>query len=258
MKPLYSLLMITVFSLMIESCAKEEENKTTTVTPLNCQLISKQVGSEKMVYEYVNGNIKTISGYLSVSPNPVEVYTYTYNGQTITYTNKSGREKGTITLDDKGNALSHDITFYSGQDTSEATSMTLQGFTYDNAGYLIKMSRTLASSSGNSSSSRVYEWKDGNLYSTKLISSIGDTLSKDVYTYYTDKQNTFADFFRKTKFTGNQSKNLLKEITDHSNASPQVIETYTYQFDEKGLPVKTIINRMGNVTEETNAFQCSN
>ena len=260
MKTHYTLIMIAAFSFLTKSCKKkEDENKTAGVIASNCLLISKQLGSAKMVYDYFdNGNIKTISGFYTGSTDPDVVLTYSYDANTITYTNESGREKGTITLNDKGNAVSHEVTYYMGQDPTQATSMTSEELNYDPSGYLIKMSRTISSSSGTTSSSRIYEWKNGNLYSIKLVSNAGDTSSKEVYTYYTDKMNAFADFDRKTKFTGNQSKNLLKDITDHSTVTPQVIATYTYQFDEKGLPTKTVMNSMGNATEEMYTFRCGN
>ena len=260
MKTRYTLMLIAAFSFLTKSCTKkEDENKKASVFNSNCLLISKQVGSAKMVYDYFDkGNIKTISGFYTGSTDPDVVYSYTYNANTITYTNESGREKGTITLNDKGNAVSHDITYYSGQDPTQATSMKSEEHTYDASGYLIKMSRTISSSSGTTSSSRIYEWKNGNLYSTKLVSNAGDTTSKEVYTYYIDKMNAFADFDSKTKFTGFQSNNLLKEIIDHSSATPEVIATYSYQFDEKGFPTKTVMNSMGNVTEEMYTFRCGN
>lgn len=252
------LLVVSLFTFI--SCSKDDDSATpnTTVTDLTgCKVLSMTNDNYKTVYAYnSNGSINTITEYYTSDPTtPVEVYTYTHSSGTITYTNKSGREQGSYTINANGRVTTSNITYYNGPDPTTATSGLMTSYEYNASGYLTKRTVTSASASGSFTTTYTYIWTNGNISNEISVSQSGST-SNTAYTYYTDKSNAFSSLTSLTEFTGPDSKNLVKASSDLSSGSLQ--ESYTYEFDANGKPIKTIVtdNSTSNTYNITSTFDC--
>jgi len=107
-------------------------------------------------------------------------------------------------------------------------------YQYDNSGYRIKEISNSYSPNPVSSSINNYSYTNGNLSSIEG----GGFLRK--YEYYTDKENTLSNESYGNKFTGRDSKNLLKKETDLTLGMAMYTYTisYEYEFDKDNYPVK--------------------
>lgn len=250
------LLLVSLFTII--SCSKDNDSATPTsnVTDLTgCKVLSITNDNYQTVYAYnSNGSINTITEYYTTDPTtPVEVYTYTHASGTITYTNKSGREKGSYTINATGKVTSSNITYYNGPDPTTATSGVMTSYEYNANGNLTKRTVTSASSSGSFTTTYTYIWADGNITNEISVSQSGGT-SNTSYTYYTDKSNAFSSLTSLTEFTGPDSKNLIK--TSSNSITGSLNESYTYEFDAGGKPIKTIVTDNSNTYNISATFQC--
>lgn len=249
-------LIIGLFSIL--SCSKDDDNSTpsSTATDLTgCKVISITNDNYKTVYAYnTNGTIKNITEYYtSDTTSPVEIYTYTHNSGTITYVNKSGRERGNYTINAVGKVTSSTINYYNGQDPTVATSGVMTSYEYDANGYLNRRILTSASASGSSTTTYSYIWMNGNIANEISVNQGGST-SNTAYTYYTDKSNAFSSLTSLTEFTGPDSKNLVKSTTNAITGS--AMDSYSYEFDASGKPVKTTVTDNSNTYTFTSIFMC--
>ncbi|MBP9690418.1 MAG: hypothetical protein KBE91_12445 [Bacteroidia bacterium] len=249
-------LIIGLFATL--SCSKEEDNATpnSSATDLTgCKVISMTNENYKIVYAYnTNGTIKTVTEYYaSDTTTPVEVYTYTHTNGSVTYVNKSMRERGYYTINAAGRVTTSDIIYYDGPDSSTATSGKMTGYEYNTDGYLNKKTVTFSSAAGASTTIYSYIWMNGNITNEITVSQSGST-SNTAYTYYTDKSNAFSSLTSLTEFIGPDSKNLVKAITNATTGS--LNESYSYEFDASGKPIKTTVTDNSNTYTFTSTFMC--
>lgn len=108
-------------------------------------------------------------------------------------------------------------------------------FTYS-AGQLTEQTIAEGGKAPNLRTVRYYS--NGNLDSIRSFTIPGNVLVEvDRYEYYTDRPNWLGNEYNGISFLGKSSANLMKKEVWESTGTTMVTE-YTYEFDDKGLPVK--------------------
>ncbi|MFN3445381.1 MAG: hypothetical protein ACK44D_06555 [Bacteroidia bacterium] len=258
MKKLNIKLLLAVSLFTVISCSKDNDSATPTFTVTDftdCKVLNLTNDNYKIVYAYnSNGSINTISEYYTSDlTTPIEVYTYTHKSGTITYTSKSGREQGNYTINASGRVTTSNITQYNGPDPTSVTSELMTSYEYDANGNLIKRTVTSENPAESTTTTYTYIWVNGNITNEISVSQSGST-SNTAYTYYTDKLNAFSSLTSLIDFTGPDSKNLIKASSNSISGS--IYESYTYEFDAAGKPLKIIITDNSNTYNTFATFMC--
>jgi YD repeat-containing protein len=239
MKKIISSLAVLV---ILASCKKEK-----TESPV--QPAEKRVTG--ISYTNFNSSNQKISydnaGRIIKLENDVTLFTYEFNGNSVLFKNFRKNENRytaevTGTLDSKGRLISGTGTF-SYQPNSPYTSQL--SFEYDASGYLVK--ETMNNSNGQI---YVYEFTYTNGDVTKINNYFNGQLQfVEDYEYFTDKPDkTNLEVYKFDWYTnglfGKTNQHLVKSgIGKNANViNPSWTNTYSYDLDGEGYPVKTTIN----------------
>ncbi|MCK6611134.1 MAG: hypothetical protein L6Q78_08835 [Bacteroidia bacterium] len=241
---------VMTLSFGFNSCKKEESKSSSSLPDFSACKPTKIIsGSEEIRFSYnADGKLSKYEGFEVGGSTPLDGYYYTYSGNKVDYTNKSGREKGTYTLNSSGNATSLDVTYYNSQDPTQATSTTSESYKYNADGNLVERVVRYASASGQSVYTYSYIWADGNQVIETMVSNSGST-SSTTNEYYTDKSNSLNFISQVMEFTGKGSKNLIKLSKETGNGA--LISKYSYEFDSSGRVKKVIVEDETGETDTT-------
>ena len=254
MKQLAKLFPLMLVFLGVIACSKKDDNSSTGNTlDFNLCAVETQLfpdGSKKMFTYTEAKTVSKILLYDDVGTEPYDELTYTYTGSTVTFTNKSGREKGTVTLGTNGLASDKSITYYQAQDPTQATSNTSESYEYDANNKLTKKSITSSSPGGSFSAQNTYVWSNGNI--VKIITTgSGTPVVTDSIAYDLLRTNPLSSFDNSVKFTGYGTKNLPVKVYELNTGS--IKETIAYDINTEAKSINYSTNGM---LQTTYLFKC--
>lgn len=230
------LIAITTAGLLfgMNACKKDDSssssnNNTSGSSCLLKSYTTNDTGYVAYLYDSQNRLIKQFEYGPSMSDTLVSTATYDGNACTIT---QNGTPLGTFYLNAKGAA--------------DSAVIDLQGFsvmmynTYNTAGNLTKSVMNINFGGMMITQTETNTWTNGNLTSklaTQMLGATALSSTTTTYEYYTDKTNTADAAINKSQFSGVDSKNPIKKMTEDDGQSTTITD-YVYTYDTKGNTIQ--------------------
>ncbi len=198
--------------------------------------VSYEYNQKGQLGKYVTQNYRYDAG--SNETVTTRTYTFAYNekGQV------SGYQSATISTDPA---------------TLQTTSTST--FEYDSQGNRTKITTQTGSSAPNV---ELYEYQDGNCIRTILRPGESNEFTI-TYEYYLDRENKFRTLPHAGVFGASASKHMIKKTTQTPANNPDYISVSerTYEFNDKGFPVKTTVTTTSGSSNtftsvSTNEYAC--
>lgn len=206
------------------------------------------------VYSYnANGKLQTMRMPWG------QVYSYDYNGDTITEKTNTLRTETTtsyITGDNGKLQYSYVLVYTFANDSSDQridSSLTISNYLYANDGYLAE---TISWEQGTPLQTKTkHTWVNGNNTVNEVYDLKGRVKEKQVFEYYDDKP--YQNLYPTPGNQFSQTRNLLKSINTLLNGRPLDLFTYIYEYNPDGT-VKTLKIALsgGNYSITEFAYDC--